>query len=58
MTFKDLVQKISCLQALLLDNEYSPELVLTIVKELSELRTYLAQPDFFIDDIKELIQTC
>ena len=61
MTFKELTEKIERLQDLLLDNEYSPELVCSVVSQLSDIRAYLSNPDC-IEDIQklvqELIQTC
>lgn len=61
MTFKELTEKVDRLQNLLLDNESSPELICSVVSQLSEIRMYLSNPEY-IEDIeelkRELIQTC
>lgn len=56
MTFKELTKKIDRLQNLLLDNESSPELICSVVSQLSEIRMYLSNPEY-IEDVLELIQT-
>ena len=52
MTFKDLTEKIERLQDLLLDNESSPELICSVVCQLSEIRIYLSNPEV-IEDVVE-----